>query len=310
MSSINFPFINSLSRNKAASIFIALIIISSCNNSNKLNPAIAAEKHYFSAIANNDVKLSTAKKGEWRFEHKEAIQTFESYRMQSIKNIDTNRNTIYLKPIGKFTFPQEQALELTRLYLSIFFQTKTVLLEVDTDSDIPNSAKRLRDNHFQLLAPYLLDSVLMQQVPKNAHALMAFTAKDLYPSNNWNYIFGLASYQNRVGVSSIYRLQSADLNRSESSTFLRRLLSVSSHEIGHMFSISHCAVSACVMNGGNSLKELDLQPNRLCAECQKKLFWRLRYNNKKRLEELCRFLSENHLKHDYELLASDLKALK
>lgn len=300
-------FTNKFGKSYALYVAVALIVSSGCNSPEKPVPLMAAEQVYFSAIANNDVKLPAAKAGDWRFEHNEATQTFDSYRLQCLKNERKDHNTIYLKPVGQFTPEQQQALELTRQYVNIFFQTKTLLLNTGTDNYIASSAKRFRDHHIQLLAPYLLDSILLQQVPKNAHALMAFTAKDLYPSNNWNYVFGLASYQKRVGVTSLYRLKSKSADNR--TAFLRRLLNISSHEIGHMFSISHCSVNACVMNGGNSLQELDLQPNRLCSDCQKKLFWRLRYNNQKRLKELHNFLSANQLKND-DLLLRDLNSVE
>jgi archaemetzincin len=139
---------------------------------------------------------------------------------------------------------------------------------------------------------------------------MAFTSKDLYPKDDWNYVFGLASYGKRVGVSSIYRLQDEILDSTNFSMCLKRLIKVSSHEIGHMFTISHCTFAKCVMNGSNSLYESDLSPNRLCSECQKKLFWNIRYNNKKRLADLCNFFSANNLTEDYQISYADLKNLQ
>lgn len=288
--------------------FIILITFCSCTHSKESDPIIQKESEYFTAIQKNDIKLTEPKKGEWRFEHNEKFQTFEIYKSQNPKRLSDSQNVIYLKPIGQFTDLQNKALELTRQYLSIFFQTETILLPCMPDTLIPKRVKRLRENNnLQILAPYVLDTLLINQVPKNSIAYMAITAKDLYPKNEWNFLFGLASYTRRVGVSSIYRLQNKNLDSSNFILCLKRLINVSSHEIGHMFTFHHCIAAKCVMNGSNSLHETDLIPNRLCGECQKKLFWNIRYNNKKRLRELCSFFETNNLQKDYEILNADLK---
>jgi archaemetzincin len=147
-------------------------------------------------------------------------------------------------------------------------------------------------------------------MPKDGIALMAISAKDLYPKEDWNYVFGLASYIKRVGVSSIYRLQKAPLDTTNFTLCLRRLINISSHEIGHMMSIYHCTFARCTMNGSNSLQETDLCPNRLCSECQMKLFPNFQYNNRKRLQQLVTFCRENDLQSDFNVLNHDLVALK
>jgi archaemetzincin len=212
-----------------------------------------------------------------------------------------------LKPIGQFTTLQKKALALTRQYLSIFFQTKTMMLPSISDAFIPKKSKRLREkNNVQLLAPYVLDTLLIKEIPKDAIAFMAITAKDLFPKPDWNFVFGLASYSKRVGVTSIYRLQDTNLDTSNFAICLKRLIDISSHEIGHMFTISHCIFAKCVMNGSNSLVETDSSNNRLCSECQKKLCWNIRYNNNKRLKELSDFFLTNGLVKDYEIINNDL----
>jgi archaemetzincin len=59
-----------------------------------------------------------------------------------------------------------------------------------------------------------LDSILIKQKPQDAVALMGITERDLFPRPEWNYVFGLASYENGVGVSSIYRFADGHLTTS------------------------------------------------------------------------------------------------
>lgn len=43
---------------------------------------------------------------------------------------------------------------------------------------------------------------------------MGITEKDLFPKPEWNYVFGLASYEDGVGVTSIYRFADGHLKDS------------------------------------------------------------------------------------------------
>lgn len=269
--------------------FILIACLSSCHQPPQ-DPGTA----YLKSIARNDIPLPPAEYGDWLYKHKEKGQDLAAY--QSTKPLSP-ATTIYLLPVGNFTPFQTAALEATRSYVEIFFQRKTVLLTPVPDSTVTRVASRKFEGHVQLLAPYLLDSILVAKRPANGLAMMAFSAKDLYPQDDWNYVFGLGSYRKRVGVTSIYRLKDT--------SFLRRLVSISSHEIGHMLSLNHCIHARCVMNGTNGLYETDKAPLRLCAECQQKLYWNLKYDNRKRLKELMAFCKENHLQRDWDILNKD-----
>jgi archaemetzincin len=264
-------------------ILITTFLLLSCNNK---------KSGYFSAISENDIKLETPKEGEWLYEHKEKGQSFEEYKNSHPIRPTANKAVIYLMPIGDFTEPQQKILNLTREYVEIFFQQKTVLLKAVSDKTVP--FRQREDGNIQLLAPYVLDSLLIGKTPDDGIALLAISAKDLYPKSDWNYVFGLASYVKRVGVSSIYRLQDT-----------RRLINVASHEIGHMMSLHHCTFAKCTMNGSNGLAETDAAPNRLCSACQQKLYWNFTYDNRKRLKELMDFCKENALEKDYDILKLD-----
>lgn len=291
--------------------YIIVIFLLSCCNSDNKDPIVTRQSDYFNTIAKNDIKLNVPTEGDWLFEHKEKGQTFEAYKKTNPIRPSLEKHVIYLMPIGDFTVLQMKALNLTREYVDIFFQQKTVLLTAVSDKTVPKYNFRIRENNnVQLLAPYVLDTLLKDKTPKDGMALMAISAKDLYPKNNWNYVFGLASYTNRVGVSSIYRLQNEELDTTNFKQCLRRLINVSSHEIGHMMSMHHCTFAKCTMNGSNSLYETDLNPNRLCSECQKKLFWNFAYDNIKRLKQLTDFCKQNGLEKDLSILKIDLDAVK
>ncbi len=287
--------------------FIFLIFLSSCNISKNED----VNESYFNAIQVNDLALENPKKGDWLYENKESGQNFKQYKNANPVHPSRERNIIYLKPIGSFAPQQKVALNATREYVEIFFQLKTIILDSVNDNVIPKAARRTRQNsNDQLLAPYILDTILKNKIPPKGIALMAFAAKDLYPANDWNYVFGLASYSDRVGVSSIFRLQEKIIDTTSFRLCLRRLVNISSHEIGHMFTMAHCINAMCTMNGSNTMYETDLCPNRLCSECQQKLFWNIKYDNKKRLNQLVSFFKKYNLTRDLKLAEKDFKVVE
>ncbi|MCC9071401.1 archaemetzincin [Flavobacterium sp. F-65] len=283
-------------------LLLMLLFLYSCNEN--------VENKYFKNIADNDIKLSKPIEGEWLFSHKEKGQSFEQFTNSKHIVPTNNSNIIYIRPIGTFDSLQKKQIELVRGYLEIFFQLKTKTLENVSDNIIPSSARRIgfEDNE-QLLAGYILDSVLKNEKPLNRIALMGLTEKDLFPKPEWNYVFGLASYRDRVGVSSIYRLQDEKLTAANFNLCLSRLLKTCSHEIGHMFGLYHCIQADCVMNGTISLQETDESSIRLCSFCQRKLNSSIKYDNKKRVIELGNFFKRNNLTDEFELMQNDLKKI-
>jgi archaemetzincin len=284
-------------------ILLLFLTICSCNQ-NK-------EDQYFDDIADNDVKLSRPVEGEWLFTHKEKGQSFEQF-INSRHVVPTNNsNIIYIRPIGDFNALQKKQIELVREYLEIFFQLKTKTLEKLSNDIIPSSARRIgHEDNEQFLAGYILDSVLKKEKPLNRIALMALTEVDLYPKPEWNYVFGLASYRDKIGVSSIYRLQDEVLTPTNFDLCLSRLLKTCSHEIGHMFGLYHCIEADCVMNGTISLPETDNSTIRLCSSCQRKLNSSIKYDNKKRLIELEKYFEHVKLNDATQLMKKDLEKIQ
>lgn len=269
------------------------------------------EVSYFEKIAFNDEALKNPTPEEWRYNKKEHNQTFQDF--QKLKKIkpEEGKNTIYLQPIGEFNILQKKQIELTKQYLAKYFQLKTKILPTLPNTVFPKSAKRIRSNNQeQVLASYLLDSILVKKKPKDAVVLMGITEKDLFPRPEWNYVFGLASYENGVGVTSMFRFYDGNLTEVNFNKSLERLLKISSHEIGHMFGMSHCLNANCVMNGTNNLTETDSHFARACSLCQQKLNLSLKLDHKKRLLELKKFFEGNHLSAELSRTKQDLNLIQ
>ncbi|WP_163409701.1 archaemetzincin [Flavobacterium ajazii] len=292
-------------------LFLLFVILCSCQSNKKENPESDSilqlpPDPYFADIKANDVKLREPVYGDWLDSHKEKGQSFEQFIKTKHVVPTKEKNIIYLQPIGKFDSLQTRQIELVRQYLQLFFQLETKVLDNVSNDIIPQKARRIGGmGQEQFLAGYILNDVLKEEEPDKGVALMAITEMDLYPKPEWNYVFGLASYRDRIAVSSIHRMQKdADFNLS-----LERLLKICSHEIGHMFGLHHCIEANCVMNGTNSMTETDSHFIRLCSLCQRKLHSGFKYDNVKRLKELEQYFKENNLEEGLVLMKKDLEKL-
>ena len=87
-----------------------------------------------------------------------------------------------------------------------------------------------------------------------------------------NFVFGEASSARRVAVFSTARLDPRIYGEpKDEAIFLRRATTEAVHELGHVFGLSHCTRTGCVMWFSNTLSETDRKGSRFCQRCAAKL---------------------------------------
>ncbi|MCY3023191.1 MAG: archaemetzincin [Planctomycetota bacterium] len=157
---------------------------------------------------------------------------------------------------------------------------------------------------------YVLSGILKPRLQEDAAACIALTASDLYPEDSWNFVFGQASLYERVGVFSLARYGDPDLGKAEFNLCLLRTIKVATHETGHMFSMSHCILYECNMNGSNNLQESDAKPLALCPECQAKLCWATGADPVAQFKKLAAFCKAQGLTAEQAFYEKSLQALE
>lgn len=202
---------------------------------------------------------------DWLAAHEEAGQSLAEHREDCTP---VKGRVVYLVPTGPFT-PEGTAL-LARLapLLAAHFQLELKQLP-PLDAKVAGRSERQRDFGPQWLTEDILGGLLAVK-PADAAAVMAVTMVDLYPAPDWNFVFGQASYTERVGVTSLFR--SGDL-QTEPALVLKRTWATSMHEIGHMLQLLHCVAWECPMNGTNHQEEADSRPLEPCPHCLAKLHY-------------------------------------
>jgi archaemetzincin len=236
-------------------------------------------------------KKRKPKPGEWLDRFPESGQSFLRYQGSKPVRPTKERGTIVLQPLGEFRASERELLETLRVALAIFFQLP---VELRASLPLPDKGKRMRSDGgkrwTQQSTEVLLDEVLAPKVPDHAVIYVGVTLTDLYPEPSWNYVFGEASLEKRVGVYSLVRFFPAFWGQEESAQAydkgLARSVAVLCHETGHAFGMEHCTDYECVMNGSNSLDELDTQFGELCPICLRKLQWNIGFEPVTRYERL------------------------
>jgi archaemetzincin len=236
---------------------------------------------------------------EWLATVKEDGQTFEQYINCDPILPSLERKTLYIQPIGEFNDKQFKVIRLSADYMEKFFDLPVKLLP-RKKFETSLSLKNYRINQFtknrQIYTDYILEKILLPDLPQDAASLIAFTNEDLFPDKNVNYVFGQASLKNRVGVWSLFRLD----DYASPEQFLRRMLKTAVHETGHMFSFEHCTKYECVMSGVNNLGEMHKRPIDACPECMAKICWMSGYKPQKRYENLAEFCRTNKMRKDFD----------
>lgn len=216
--------------------------------------------------------------GDWLDAHEEEGQSIGQHA-EVCEPVPTR--TLYLVPTGPMTPELERLVETLQPLLAAHFQLPVKALPA---LDATRAGRSAREGPLgtQWLTTDILE-LLLEQRPDDAAAVMAITSVDLYPDPAWNFVFGQASHDQRVGVTSLARLGDP---LTEADLLLRRAYATSTHEIGHMLQLLHCIAWECPMNGSNHQDEADRQPLEPCPHCLAKLRRATGLDPKQRLRAL------------------------
>ena len=212
--------------------------------------------------------------GDWLSSQNELGQTFHQFISSKINKPSLTRKKIYINPLQPMP---ESFINNCVLYCQNFFYPLEIKLLNICDIKKLNIESRLNEytNKIQYNASDI-NSKMVKYVPNDAHCLVNILMDDLYPRKEWNFVFGLANYYQRVCVFSFARFDPNFFGLKRPINFdnylLYRSCNTLTHEICHTFGLSHCIYYKCLMNGSNSLEEQIKRPLFECPVCLRKLF--------------------------------------
>ena len=98
-----------------------------------------------------------------------------------------------------------------------------------------------------------INSALAEYKQSSTFCILAATNTDLYPKEEWNFVYGLANMTTQCGVFSFCRQMKETVDNlpedQKRKTYLSLATGTMVHEISHMFGIKHCIHYECTMNG-------------------------------------------------------------
>ena len=116
---------------------------------------------------------------------------------------------------------------------------------------------------------YIADSLLvfLRQTNKTRfEKILGITIKDIStrkdPHENWG-ILGLGSCPGETCVISSFR---AGKNKVSHKNFIRRMITLSLHELGHTYGLEHCPLTTCIMKDAEGKMNLD-DGDAYCEKC-------------------------------------------
>ncbi len=249
---------------------------------------------------------------DWLNVAAEKGQSFEHFARTATNRPEGIRRHIYLQPIGEMSPALNDLLQQLQVFGSAFFARPIRLLpaiEVLVDSGIAE-----RTNAYtgvtQLKTRDILP-LLARRLPDDACAMLAVTAHDLYPDDNWSCVFGEAILDERVAVFSIARYDPRFYDKpADPLLLLRRSCKVLAHEACHMFGVRHCIFFNCLMNGSNDISESDRRPLHVCPVDLRKLHWALGVDIEDRYRGLMQFWREAGVEDEADWIARRLEFIQ
>lgn len=240
--------------------------------------------------------------GDWRSGpgKNELHQSFAVYQRSRPKDPTGKRRVLVLRPVGGCPKHMRPVFKQLEEFLTAYFDRPT---RWGRALHFPRKGLRMvvstHGAHAQFpILPSL--RLLVRSVPTDALAVLGVTCTDLYQKAEMGnrYLFGYGTLNHRAGICSVARMYPvlhAKADPVSRAIGLLRSFKLIAHETGHMLGLHHCASSQCVMNGINSLQEVDGQPLHLCPLCLSKLAHHLHFDIRKRYRRLAALLTRlNH----------------
>lgn len=278
----------------------------------RLDQLSLEERTAFGFASDFEVKRAP-ESGDWLAAHAESGQSYSQYLSSGANTPCDTRKVIYILPLGEFKSGEAPKLSDLEQYTEAYFHPLEVKFLPAVKANEVKAKLRDSKGVLQWKSTDIIQW-LPSRLPKDAYAMIGVTMTDLYPEEAWNFVFGQASLNQRVGVFSFARYDPAFYGQEKvadrEQLVLVRSSKVLSHELGHMFGIKHCIYYQCNMNGANNLNEADASPMHLCPVCHRKLHRACGFSPKERYQSLLQFYQQHGLDDEADFVKKRIERMQ
>lgn len=286
------------------------VLIWSCNSDKSKTTSQVSDKKVVDKLSvdTTGFSLKSIDNLHDRLTLKDYDKSLSDFINSSPNMVDSTRKVVYLLPFGNMKPEVEKLIKSEVEYLKAFFQLDVKVLDriaydsikkmtaiqtrmvpssdFDYYSKMKGGTPILRE---QIQATSFIDTVMKQNKPKDAVAVLGVTEHDIY-NPKFNYLFGISELKDGVGLVSTFRL--IDYGQ-ETKYNIRKVIS---KQIVNMFSIPNVKDFKCVMNFHNNIDELYLGKFDLSPRALEKLKYAIGFDYSKRFDDLAKFWAKENNK--------------
>lgn len=176
-------------------------------------------------------------------------------------HIPRGRGRIFIAPLGVV---DGVAVRVVAANLQTFFD-----LPADIEKPRPCPVQALMPARNQYHAAKLM--TLLENNIQESEKRIGITSEDI-TLPILTHVFGEAQINGRVAVISTARLKGAPSGPSPpKALFYERLAKIALHEAGHLWGLTHCRDTKCLMGFSAGLDSLDALPPAFCPSCTSRL---------------------------------------
>lgn len=173
---------------------------------------------------------------------------------------------IYLVPVGDV---EEKLLQHIKEKLpeSYPFTIKVEILSKEKLIEKAHDASRMQYDAGIILNDFIGKTTIDPRIER----FLLITDTDLFVPK-MNYVFGLSYPHKGAAIMSVSRLKNEFYGRPrDDKAFMARAAKAAVQELGHSWSVRHCATRKCVMFYSDNLEDLDRSPLKFCVSCRRDL---------------------------------------